>query len=152
MRRLVYTSLLLIIMLCFSCGENKICSTFKKSQNINMIVCKILFGCNLLYLSNKNVLDQTWKAFNTKFGSQWKDWESNYQVRQILALFLKIKCYNFWTKIVKKNQIWRGLGQVRSKKLFPETPLTNYLRETLVFMWNSSLHEKFNFCFSKYFS
>ena len=36
---LVYTSLLLIITLRFTCGESKICSTIKKSQNImNMIV------------------------------------------------------------------------------------------------------------------
>ena len=35
---LVYTSLLPVIMLRFTCGERKICSTIKKSQNINMIV------------------------------------------------------------------------------------------------------------------
>ena len=38
-RQLVYTSLLLIITHRFTCGENKICSTIKKSQDImNMIV------------------------------------------------------------------------------------------------------------------
>ena len=35
---LFYTSLLPVIMLRFTCGERKICSTIKKSQNINMIV------------------------------------------------------------------------------------------------------------------
>ena len=34
MKQLVYASLLLIITLRFSCGERKICSTIKKSQNI----------------------------------------------------------------------------------------------------------------------
>ena len=29
---------------------------------------------------------------------------------------------------------------------------TKYLRLTLVFMWNSALQEKFNFCFSRVFS
>ena len=39
MRQLVYTSLLLIITLRFTCDERKICSSIKGSQNImNMIV------------------------------------------------------------------------------------------------------------------
>ena len=43
--QLVYTSLLLINRLYFTCGESKIYSTIKKSQNMmNMIVCKI-FVC-----------------------------------------------------------------------------------------------------------
>ena len=38
MRQFVYTSLLLVIMLRFTCGERKTLSTNKKSQNIlNMI-------------------------------------------------------------------------------------------------------------------
>ena len=44
------------------------------------------FSWNFLYLSKKNVLDQTWKASNTKFWHKWKDRESIYQVRKILAL------------------------------------------------------------------
>ena len=38
----------------------------------------------------KNVLYQTWKASNTKFGPHWKDRENSYQVRQILTLFYKL--------------------------------------------------------------
>ena len=38
MRQLVYTSLLLTIMLRFTCGEREVCSTIKNTQNImNMI-------------------------------------------------------------------------------------------------------------------
>ena len=38
-RQLIYTSLLQIITFHFTCGERKICSTIKKSQNImNLIV------------------------------------------------------------------------------------------------------------------
>ena len=49
LRQLAYNSLLLIITLRFICGERKISSIIKKSQNImNMIVCKI-FLC-FLYL------------------------------------------------------------------------------------------------------
>ena len=47
-----------------------------------------LTGIYFIFL--KNVLDQTWKAFNTKFGPQWEDRESSYQIRQILALFCKL--------------------------------------------------------------
>ena len=43
-RQLLYTTLLLIISLRFTCGERKISSIIKKSQNImNMIACKIFF-------------------------------------------------------------------------------------------------------------
>ena len=48
----------------------------------------ILAGIYFIFLSN--VLDQTWKAFNTKFGPQWKGRESSYQVRQSLAFFWKL--------------------------------------------------------------
>ena len=44
MRKHGYTSLLLLIILRFTCGEWNICSTIEKSQSIiNMIVWKILF-------------------------------------------------------------------------------------------------------------
>ena len=42
----------------------------------------ILTGNYFLFL--KIAIDQTWKSFNTKFGPQWKDPKSNYQVRQNL--------------------------------------------------------------------
>ena len=58
---------------------------------INSLIVRnghILTGIYFIFL--KNVLDQTWKAFNTKFGPQWEDRESSYQIRQILALFCKL--------------------------------------------------------------
>ena len=36
MRQLVYTSLLVAVALCFTCGERKIFSTIKNSQNITV--------------------------------------------------------------------------------------------------------------------
>ena len=38
----------------------------------------------------KNVIDQAWVAFNTKFEPQWKDQEKSCQLRHILALFCKL--------------------------------------------------------------
>ena len=55
-----------------------------------LIVEQSYFHCNLLYLSKNKVLDQTWKAFNSKFGPHQKDREKSYQVRQVLALFNKL--------------------------------------------------------------
>ena len=49
----------------------------------------ILAGVYFILLKKSNLLDQTWKAFNTKFGLLWKDQESSYQVRRILTLFSK---------------------------------------------------------------
>ena len=49
-RQLVYLSLLLIIMLPFTCFERKVCSTIKNSQNIvNMFVWKMLFCVLFIY-------------------------------------------------------------------------------------------------------
>ena len=54
----------------------------------NLIVknSHILAGIYFTFLK----IGVTWKAFNTKFRPQWKDWESSYQVRQILVLFCKL--------------------------------------------------------------
>ena len=41
----------------------------------------------IYFIFQKNVLDQTWNTFDTKIEYQWKDRETSYQVRQILALF-----------------------------------------------------------------
>ena len=41
----------------------------------------------IYFIFLKNVLKQTWNAFNTKFRATWKDRKSSYQVRQVFALF-----------------------------------------------------------------
>ena len=33
----------------------------------------------------KNLLNQTWNAFNTKFQHLWKNWKSSYQLRESFA-------------------------------------------------------------------
>ena len=38
----------------------------------------------------KYVLNQTWKAINTKLVPRWKDWDGSYQIREILGLFSKL--------------------------------------------------------------
>ena len=42
-------------------------------------------------------------------------------------------------------------GHITSSKTKKLQPFTKYLRLTLVFMQNSALQEKFNFCFSRVF-
>ena len=51
---------------------------------ISHILAEIYFICI------RNVLDQTWKIFNTKFVPRWKDSENSYSLRQVLALFCKL--------------------------------------------------------------
>ena len=55
------------------------------------------------------------------------------------------------TKIVKEIKFEGVLGELEAKKLFLIQSFTNYLRLSLVFMWNSALQKKFNFCFSRVF-
>ena len=94
--------------------------------------------------------DQTWKPFNTKCGLQWKDQESSYQVRQILALFCMLVALILdwnWikgfrvTKIIKQVKFGGVWGKLEAKKCSQRQPFTKYLRETLVFIWNSALWE-----------
>ena len=104
----VYTPcLLIIITLRFTCGENKILSDIKKSQNIDydflqnflllfisLLTAQIVNSSRVLavvyLIFFKNSLKQAWKTFNVKFGPQWKYRKSSYQVRPILAIFYKV--------------------------------------------------------------
>ena len=75
----------------------------------------------------KSILDQTWKAFNTKFGPQWKNRESSYQVRQVLVLFCKLaalilgencgKSLRF-TKIAKQIKFEGVWGELEARNCF----------------------------------
>ena len=51
-------------------------------------------------------------------------------------------------KNVKEIKFKRDVGRDGIKKIFPET-ITQKMRLTLVFMWNSAQRERSNFCFSK---
>ena len=105
MTPLVYTSLLLITTLCFTCGDRKTgklnyqkvskCYENDSLQNFLLFFASLLTAlivrnnhilAGYFFIFLKNVLNQTWQAFNTKFGPQWKDRERSHQVRQILAL------------------------------------------------------------------
>ena len=105
----------------------------------------------------KNVADQIWKSFNTKFGPQWKDRESSYRLRQISALFcilivLIVGLNSFKglrvTKIVKQIKFEGIWGKLKAKNCLQRQPLTKYVRQTLAFMGNSLIREKFNLFFS----
>ena len=74
-------------------------STIKKSQNIINMIIKFFFHflslltalivknshilAGICYIFLKNILDQTWKASNTKFGPQWKDQESTFRSKKL---------------------------------------------------------------------
>ena len=78
------------------------------------------------------MLDQTLKALNTKFGAQWKDQKSSYQVKQILSLLWKfvtlILDQNYVkglrdTKIVKQIKSEGGWGELKPKYCFQRQSL-----------------------------
>ena len=79
----------------------------------------VIFWAGIFFIFLKNVIEQTWKVFNTKFGPQWKDRKSSYQ---------DLKSPN-----CQANHIWRGLGRVRGKILFAETILAKIFQTNFSF-------------------
>ena len=119
-RQVIYTSLLLIITLCFTCGERKICTNIKTSQSImSMIVSKIfllLFMSSLTVLIAKNshilaviyfILLQNFPKLNLK-GFQYQIWTSVKRSGKYLSsktnfnTFLQISCSNFKLKLCQR--------------------------------------------------
>ena len=109
-------------MICFTCGEREIWSNIKKSQIIKtMIACKVCFAF-YVFINNSNshilaeiyfiflrkVLDQTWKAFNTKIGPQWQDQKSSF--------CLQISSSSFMWKLLKVLE----LTKLSSKSILKE--------------------------------
>ena len=94
------------------------------------------------------------KTSKNKFDvpSQQKDWNSSYQVRQILAPFCNLFARNLGlncvkglrvTKIFKQIKFEVVWGKLAAKLCFQRQSSKKHLRETLMFMWNSTLQQKF---------
>ena len=114
----------------------------------------------IYFIFLKNILKQSWDTFNTKFGPQWKDQKSSYQVRQILAIFSNLTAiFLVWnslnglrvTKNVKEIMFEGVWGKLESKAGFQRQSVTKYLRPILGCTGNSALGEKLNFYFSLVF-
>ena len=61
----------------------------------------------------------------------------------------------FFLMTIFPKHLWLILNILKWQdcKIFTKLqPFTKYLRLTLVFLWNSALREKFNFCFSRVFA
>ena len=83
-----------------------------------------------------------------KFWPQWKDRTSSYQVRQILALFCNLITLILGENYVKGLRITKIDNDIKFEGVWVELEAKNcFQRPTLVFMQNSILQEKFNFCF-----
>ena len=139
---------------------------------MKLVVCKIFFltvkliknshidAC-IFFIFLKNVLNQTWSSFNTKFQPHWKDLKRSYQVWQVLGHFLALNCSKFslnqvrkaleLTRKSKKLNLKGVLDELESKEGLKRQYLAKYLRLTLVFMWNSTRPKKFNFYFPRVF-
>ena len=107
----------------------------------------------IFFIFLKTGLNQTWNAFNTKFGRQWKDRKRSYRVSETFAHFCNLIAPNFAlnsvkslrvSKIVTKNNFKWVWQELESKKCFQRQSVTKYLRLTLVSMWKRTPGEKFN--------
>ena len=132
----------------YLCWIKNIWLNIGKSQDIITITVRIIFFFFLSLLMVpifqkqllfrwiyftflKNILNETWNAFSTMSGPQWKGSKSRDQVRQILAHFLQTSYSNVKLKLLKalqlpklsKSKVWTSLLRIRSKKLFAETIL-----------------------------
>ena len=105
----------------------------------------------------KDVLEQKWKTFNTKFGPKWKDQKSRYEERRFLAFFAKLllhvrvktmlKALEL-PKLSKKLSVKKSKG-IWKKTLFAETTMNKIF--WIFFTWNCVLQKKLKFCFSVVF-
>ena len=114
----------------------------------------------IYFLFLKLCLGSNLKAFNTKFGPQWKDQKSSCQVKRILTPFFKLVAPSLFWNCVNWLRVTKFFKQVKFEVVwsiseggnrFRRLSWTKYWRQTLVFMWNGTLQEKFNFYFLRAF-
>ena len=83
------------------------------------------------------IVDQISKAFNTKFGPQWKDCKNTYQVKQVLSLLSKFVTLfldeNYVKdlrviKIVKQIKFEGKWGELEAKYCFQTQYWPKYMR------------------------
>ena len=166
--------LLLIVTIRFSWRYTTL-SNIKMSQNIMtrivwttffwflrlnkqlQLLKTVILWAQIYFIFVENVIHQTSKA---KFGPQWKDQKSRSQVKEMFALFFKLvalilgqNCSKVLrvTKIVKQPKFQGVWWRVKAKYCLRRESWPKYHRQTVVFLWNSTLREKFNFYFSTIF-
>ena len=170
--------LLLTITFCFTCGESKI--WLKKAkfwkyyvhgflQNflflfMSLLKTPIVESTNILagiyFIFLKKCPGANLKVFRYQIWTSVKRSEKELSSTTNFSIFLQLHSSNFSLKLYQKphiyqnyekNQVWRSLVQVRSKKLFPETIMDKIFEAALVFMWNTLLQENFDCYFSAVF-
>ena len=97
------------------------------------------------------------KSFRYQIQTSVKRSGKQLSSKKNFTAFLHISCSNFRLKLCQKpqsykncqtNQIWRGLGQVRSKKLFPEIFIHKILQINSSFYVKQRITGRLNFSFS----
>ena len=90
---------------------------------------QLYLGWNLLYLFKKCPKTNL-KVFQPQFLISVKWSGKHFSTKGRFSTFLQLSCLNFelklcekiWSsKSCKRNQVWKSVARVRSKKLFPET-------------------------------
>ena len=85
----------------------------------------VIFWLEFTLSFQKNIADQTWKAFNTKFGTHWKDQESSTWVRQILALFCILLALILDWNCVKGLRVIKIVKQIKFEGIWGKLEAKN---------------------------
>ena len=102
----------------------------------------VIFLAEIYFIFLESVVHQTSKAFNTKFGPQWKDRKTSSKVKQILAPFCKLVALILGQNYIKVLRVSKCVKQiifervwwrVWSKKLFEETILAKLFQTNCSF-------------------
>ena len=109
---------------------------------MTIIVCKVFFSILCPYQQfqllktvvfwleftlsfSRNILDQTRKSWNTKFGPLRKDRKSSYHVRQILTLFGKLVTLIWGWNCVKYLRVTKIVKQIKFEGMWSELDAKN---------------------------
>ena len=87
----------------------------------------------------KSVLKQIWNSNNAMFQPQGEDWKGSFKVRQISGLFCHLTAMILGSLAIKVS------GASCNEIIVPRKNDTNYLRLSVVFMWNCAERKRFNF-------
>ena len=113
-------------------------------------------GWYLLYLSKKCPKTNL-KVLQYQILTLVKRSEKQLPSKANFSLFLLLTCSNFSLELCDRHYSYQNCqkigfggvcGELEAKNCFQRQSFTKYLKQILVFRWNSALREEFNFFFS----
>ena len=138
-------------------------SFFIKTYSIFPIQYMYKMSCKMYkHFLRYSIFFHTSVTKNFKNVNTWLSWWRHQMMRKITFVNFFIKTYSilpiqYMYKISCKMYKYflrysmffhTSITKILTRKCFQKQSFTKFLRLTLVFMWNSPLREKLNFCFS----